>query len=656
MISSGYDIKREEQKRQAQYVLQLAQSSLDRHGLSGSVNFTVEVFENRADGSLVTTADGYAAASLTTTAAALRKELLQRAAVKVAAELQRKFEHLAVAKQTVELVFFAPKDISKRRTRHELLEGLAAIYGLISDADIDTFDEAVNLQITKEPDHYTFSFLVPDDYHVRPAQLERGLINLHQKVLQSTEAEVSLAAGGKKWNIFDTTARPALLGPKPTSAQWTVDIERLLQAGKLDSPLGIGKNVLDTVRSRLAKDPNEAEALAYLSRLSSAFVSQAQEEMDKAQWGAAGRTLNRAERVLNDHPSLAAARAELQKARDFLKQQLQQSPPPAAAPSSPTQKASRPPEPSTPRVVFPTLESFERSAPRVVKTSDIPGLAADVDGIWEVTVNGHAIDFAPANDQDQRFLDAPGAPTQAFRVPYTAGQDTTIEVVVTDTQRQQERRTLIVQAGKATVQVPNEVKEGREILEHGHYWALLFGNQNYLKGPSSLQTPHHDVDQLARVLLQYYQFAPERVEVVKDATLTTMLTKLHEIHDKVKGNDSLLVFYAGHGHQDKGFGGKGFWIPVDGFSGHSKTQHPRSSWLPNSQVRDILEASRARHVLLISDSCYSGSFKTRSLGERAIFAANAAFFYGLAAKTSRRAITSGDLEPVSDGGAPNHSI
>jgi hypothetical protein len=171
LISSGYEIKREEQKRQAQYVLQLSQSSLDRHGLSGSVNFTVEVFENRADGSLVTTADGYAAASLTTTSAALRKELLQRAAVKVAAELQRKFEHLAVAKQTVELVFFAPQDISKRRARHDLLEGLAAIYGLTSDADIDTFDEAVNLQITEESDHYTFSFLVPDDYHVRPTQL-----------------------------------------------------------------------------------------------------------------------------------------------------------------------------------------------------------------------------------------------------------------------------------------------------------------------------------------------------------------------------------------------------------------------------------------------------------------------------------------------------
>jgi hypothetical protein len=60
--------------------------------------------------------------------------------------------------------------------------------------------------------------------------------------------------------------------------------------------------------------------------------------------------------------------------------------------------------------------------------------------------------------------------------------------------------------------------------------------------------------------------------------------------------------------------------------------------------------------LLISDSCYSGSFKTRSIGERRAFAANAAFFYGLATKTSRRAITSGDLEPVADGGAPGHSI
>jgi hypothetical protein len=128
------------------------------------------------------------------------------------------------------------------------------------------------------------------------------------------------------------------------------------------------------------------------------------------------------------------------------------------------------------------------------------------------------------------------------------------------------------------------------------------------------------------------------------------------MQDQVKGYDSLLIYYAGHGFQDKGFGGKGFWIPVDGISPLATEKSPRTSWLPNSRVHDVLHASRAKHILLISDSCYSGTFKTRSIGAPAGFAANVQFFYTLTGKESRRAITSGDMEPVADGGAEGHSI
>jgi len=141
------------------------------------------------------------------------------------------------------------------------------------------------------------------------------------------------------------------------------------------------------------------------------------------------------------------------------------------------------------------------------------------------------------------------------------------------------------------------------------------------------------------------------VTVVKDATREQMLVALDRMHDQVKGNDSLLICYAGHGFQDKGFGGKGFWIPVDGISPLATEKSPRTSWLPNSRVHDVLHASRAKHILLISDSCYSGTFKTRSIGAPAGFAANVQFFYTLTGKESRRAITSGDMEPVADGGA-----
>ncbi|NIQ12704.1 MAG: hypothetical protein GWO23_24990, partial [Gammaproteobacteria bacterium] len=47
----------------------------------------------------------------------------------------------------------------------------------------------------------------------------------------------------------------------------------------------------------------------------------------------------------------------------------------------------------------------------------------------------------------------------------------------------------------------------------------------------------------------------------------------------------------------------GYWVPVDA-KGHDHT-----TYLRNSTIRDelMLISSRARHTLLISDSCFSGS-------------------------------------------------
>lgn len=120
------------------------------------------------------------------------------------------------------------------------------------------------------------------------------------------------------------------------------------------------------------------------------------------------------------------------------------------------------------------------------------------------------------------------------------------------------------------------------------------------------------------MLVDQYGFDPRRVTVVKDATKRELEQALNTIHHKVESLDNLLIYYAGHGYQDKGFDGLGFWIPIDGKSPNltdtDKKESYRLSWLPNSDVHNIITASRAKHVLLISDSCYSGTFKARAFG------------------------------------------
>jgi len=67
-----------------------------------------------------------------------------------------------------------------------------------------------------------------------------------------------------------------------------------------------------------------------------------------------------------------------------------------------------------------------------------------------------------------------------------------------------------------------------------------------------------------------------------------------------------------------------------------------------------LRALQARHVLIIADSCYSG---TLTRGIKPVFMTSPDYRERILKRRSRSAITSGGVEPVSDSGIfPDHSI
>ncbi|MCX7354760.1 MAG: hypothetical protein NTY59_08030 [Alphaproteobacteria bacterium] len=62
----------------------------------------------------------------------------------------------------------------------------------------------------------------------------------------------------------------------------------------------------------------------------------------------------------------------------------------------------------------------------------------------------------------------------------------------------------------------------------------------------------------------------------------------------------------------------------------------------------------ARHVLVIADSCFSGSLTRGALGQPP--ASKDRFFAEIDGKFSRKVITSGGTEPVADAGSGGHSV
>jgi hypothetical protein len=169
--------------------------------------------------------------------------------------------------------------------------------------------------------------------------------------------------------------------------------------------------------------------------------------------------------------------------------------------------------------------------------------------------------------------------------------------------------------------------------DFGRYHALLIANENY-KYWSKLKTPVQDVTDLAKVLKNHYGFF--QIYIIKNVTRDEIISKLEMLKDKLTTNDNLLIYYAGHGAIED----HAYWIGVDS----SKSSHSR--WLKHQTILDLLDVQngmRARHILLIADSCYSGTLLRSNEEGRKKW-----FHQHVAKLPSRRALTSGGTEPVID--------
>ena len=133
------------------------------------------------------------------------------------------------------------------------------------------------------------------------------------------------------------------------------------------------------------------------------------------------------------------------------------------------------------------------------------------------------------------------------------------------------------------------------------------------------------------------------VVLLENASRREMLLAFDELARRVLPNDSVLVYYAGHGWLDSA-SGRGYWVPVDA-AGDDHT-----TFLRNSTIRDELGliARRSRHTLLIADSCFSGSLLGG--GNRGISArvTDEAYFEKVAARKSVQILAAGGLEYVDD--------
>jgi outer membrane protein assembly factor BamD (BamD/ComL family) len=137
----------------------------------------------------------------------------------------------------------------------------------------------------------------------------------------------------------------------------------------------------------------------------------------------------------------------------------------------------------------------------------------------------------------------------------------------------------------------------------GKNYFLGIGINDYQKF-KKLFNARKDVEDVKALLCQSFYFEDKNAEIIVDAQATrrNIIKKINELRSKITEDDSVLIYYSGHGYLD---GKLGFWIPADAEEGEM------ADYISNADVREIIKEIPAKHILLISDSCFAASLLVR---------------------------------------------
>jgi hypothetical protein len=181
-------------------------------------------------------------------------------------------------------------------------------------------------------------------------------------------------------------------------------------------------------------------------------------------------------------------------------------------------------------------------------------------------------------------------------------------------------------------------------------YALLIATDKY-DNWGDLVNPINDATTIATELKDRYGF---EVELVENPTHDEMLVKIREYSErKYRPQDQLFIFFAGHGQFDDAFG-EGYVVARNSL----ENDRAKSSYISHSNLRSYIGNIPCEHILLTMDVCFGGTFDpvvARSRGDSYSELSTSEYLVRKLSSKTRKYITSGGKEYVSDGVAGRHS-
>lgn len=191
---------------------------------------------------------------------------------------------------------------------------------------------------------------------------------------------------------------------------------------------------------------------------------------------------------------------------------------------------------------------------------------------------------------------------------------------------------------------------GDAVMADRQDYALLFGIDRY-DNWSDLVNPVYDVESIGKELEERYGF---KVEIVRNAEQNEVMTKLREYAQiNYKPQDQLFIFFAGHGQYDDVFG-EGFLVAKNSL----RNDVSKNSYISHNRIRSNINNIPCEHVFLSMDVCFGGTFDPMLASSRSAAyeeTNDREYLVRKLSKKTRKYLTSGSKEYVSDGVAGGHS-
>jgi len=182
-------------------------------------------------------------------------------------------------------------------------------------------------------------------------------------------------------------------------------------------------------------------------------------------------------------------------------------------------------------------------------------------------------------------------------------------------------------------------------------YALFFATDTYDYW-KNLVNPVYDANTIAAELKTKYGF---EVEVVENANQRDILVKIRDYAKRnYRPQDQLFIFFAGHGQFDEAFG-TGYVVAKNSL----EVDVAKTTYISHANLRNYVDNIPSKHILLAMDVCFGGTFDPAIAnsrgGEGHEDLTDSEFLARKLSKKTRRYITSGGKEYVSDGTVGKHS-